>query len=297
MNLMFESESLLMKLFRRIGMESIAWSLRRIHVPVSDDALVLEVGSGGNPYARSNVLLDAYESTRERHWVPLITDRPTVLGFVENLPFKDNSFDFIIASHVFEHTPNPDKFLKEIQRVSKAGYIEVPDAFMERINPYRDHRLEVTIREKKLMIRKKSSCVLDETLKELYEKSAKALIAGKLIPKHPFSFHVRYYWSDSIDYEILNPEEDAAWIEAVDDISPEYATRSKFSLRGLGQKFFRAIFSQRSRNKKINLTSLLRCPSCGGNDLVEKNAQLVCTACMADYSIENKVPKLFFEQK
>lgn len=67
----------------------IKWSLRRITLDIPVDALVLEVGSGGNPYPRSNVLLDAYEETRERHWDALVHDRPTVLSFGENLPFKD----------------------------------------------------------------------------------------------------------------------------------------------------------------------------------------------------------------
>lgn len=62
--------------------------------------LVLGVGSGRNPYPRSNLLLDAYESTCGRHWAPFVTDRPTILGFVENLPFKDNTFDLVIALHV-----------------------------------------------------------------------------------------------------------------------------------------------------------------------------------------------------
>ena len=93
-----------MRLFRALGMERVAWALRRLHCPVGSDALVLEVGSGGNPYARANVLLDAYEETRQRHWAPLTTDRPTVLGFVEALPFRDGSFDFVIASHVLEHS-------------------------------------------------------------------------------------------------------------------------------------------------------------------------------------------------
>jgi len=71
--------SRIMRLFTSIGFESVAWAFRRFHSPVPRDALVLEVGSGGNPYPRSNVLLDAYESTRERHWAPLTSDRPTVL--------------------------------------------------------------------------------------------------------------------------------------------------------------------------------------------------------------------------
>ena len=92
------TESLSMMFCRLLGQEKIAWSFRRLHCPVDSDALVLEVGSGGNPYFRSNVLVDAYESTGERHWVPLTTDRPTVLAFVENLPFKDKSFDFVVKT-------------------------------------------------------------------------------------------------------------------------------------------------------------------------------------------------------
>ena len=102
------STSPLMRFFKSIGLTKMEWSVRRLYCPVDKEALVLEVGSGGNPYFRSNVLIDAYADTRERHWAPLISDRPTVLGFVENLPFKDKSFDFVIASHVFEHTPYPE---------------------------------------------------------------------------------------------------------------------------------------------------------------------------------------------
>lgn len=61
-----------------------------------------------------------------------------VLGFVERLSFRDRVFDFVIAPHVLEHSTHSEQFLAELQRVSKAGYIEVPDAFMERINSYTD---------------------------------------------------------------------------------------------------------------------------------------------------------------
>lgn len=90
----FAIESRLMRLCRYLGAERLAWSLRRLYCPVDRKALVLEVGSGANPYWRANVLVDAYEITSRRHWTPLVKDRPTVLGFTENLPFKDHSFDF-----------------------------------------------------------------------------------------------------------------------------------------------------------------------------------------------------------
>ena len=44
----------------------------------------------------------------------------------KKLPFKDKEFDFVIASHVIEHVEDFEFFLKEIQRVSSRGYIELP---------------------------------------------------------------------------------------------------------------------------------------------------------------------------
>ena len=44
----------------------------------------------------------------------------------KSLPFKDNEFDFVIASHVLEHVEDFKFFIKELERVSKKGYIELP---------------------------------------------------------------------------------------------------------------------------------------------------------------------------
>ena len=43
-----------------------------------------------------------------------------------DLPFDDNQFDFVISSHVMEHVKDLKYFIKEIERVSKRGYIELP---------------------------------------------------------------------------------------------------------------------------------------------------------------------------
>lgn len=211
---------------------------------------MLEVGSGGNPYPRSNVLVDAYEETRERFWEPLIRDRLTVLSFAENLPFKDKSFDYVIAAHVLEHTPHPEKFLAELQRVARAGYIETPDAFMERINPYKDHRLEVTVRDDTLIIRKKPAWMCDKDLVELYERRAKSIITQETIPRHAAAFHMRYFWKDEINFVVLNPEVDADWLppESYADSGSQFSVKAK--LRSLILKLVRRWFSQSSRNSK-----------------------------------------------
>lgn len=288
----FPNESWAMRIARTFGLNKIAWSLRRLHCPVAGNALVLEVGAGGNPYFRSNVLVDAYESTGERHWVPLTMDRPTILAFVEKLPFQDKSFDFVIASHVLEHSTNPERFLQELQRVAKAGYIEVPDAFMERLNPYPDHRLEITVRDGKLIIRKKSAWQVDSELVELYEDRVKEIVTRDVIPNHPFEFHVRYYWSDKIDYEIINPDEviHEFLAEQPNTRLLQHSTwRSKIQARVL--KLIRKIFSQHDRNSKIDLTELLQCTDCHRDLLAgEDNNVLICLGCGQKYSIKNGVP-------
>ena len=272
-----------------LGLERISWSLRRLFVPVNKSDLVLEVGSGGNPYFRANVLLDAYMDTRERHFEKLVADRTTILGFVENLPFKDKSFDFVIASHVLEHSFDPEKFLSELQRVARAGYIEVPDAFMERLNPYLDHRLEITKIDKKLVIRKKNKSIIDPTLNELYENKAKSIVTKYLFPKHPYHFHVRLYWKDKIDYEILNPEDDCSWPHIED--YPE--SNNQFSFISIIKSkilvLARVFLSQNIRNRNLDIGNLLRCPNCFDDNLEEKNNTIDCENCGASYQIDNGI--------
>lgn len=284
------AESVAMRLCRRLALESFAWSLRRLHCPVDGQALVLEVGSGGNPYFRSNVLLDAHEDTGERHWVPLVTDRPTVLGFVENLPFRDKAFDFVIASHVLEHSSDPARFLSELGRVAKAGYIESPDAFMERVNPYLDHRLEITVRKDRLIIQKKKSWEVDADLVELYEQRAKAIITRETIPHHPFAFHVRYYWQDRINYVVVNPEDDAGWEAPVSKASRGDGTSLRQRLRKIILSILRALLSQRGRNGRLDLLSLLACPACRSEELVRSESLIRCAKCASAYPVRNGIP-------
>lgn len=286
------ANSFLMRALHALRLEKLAWACRRLHCPVPRSALVLEVGSGGSPYCRSNILIDAYITTRERHWAPLITDRPSVLGMGEALPFRDDCFDFVIASHVLEHSAEPELFLLELQRVAKAGYIETPDAFMERINPYWDHRSEVTVRDGVLLVRKKTSWKPDSELVELYEEFTKPLITTLVIPSNPFPFHTRFYWKDKIAYQILNQEADANWVP------PEMltTTRVHLSLRArlgrLGLTVARLLLSQKRRNRQIQLVNLLQCPACRSNNLAWNDDIVACNNCGYSYDVVADVPSM-----
>jgi uncharacterized protein YbaR (Trm112 family) len=288
----FRAESRLMALLRRLGLEKLAWSLRRLHVPVERDALVLEVGAGGNPYPRANVLLDGAEEPTERIETDLVRDRPLVLGFIERLPFRDKAFDFVIASHVLEHTSDPDAFLGELMRVAKAGYIETPDAFFERINPFTYHRLEVTEEGDRLRIFKKGSWRPAGELVDMYEKKMKDRRFLRFVSAHPGPFYMRFYWRDRIGYDVTNPEVDASW-----PLPPEARNIRpgpfRAALRGLFLKTMRLVFSQNRRNAAIDVFPLLRCPTCGGAGLRNDSSTLTCTSCSASYEVRDGVPRLF----
>ena len=282
-------QSNLMLFFRYIGFDSIAWSLRRIYCPVKKNDLVLEVGSGGSPYYRANVLCDPYEQTVERHYVPLIKDRPIIKAFAENLPFKDNAFDFVIASHVLEHSSNPTKFISEIQRVSKAGYIEVPDAFMERLTAYSFHKLEITEENKTLIIRHKKHATHDEEVVSMFRNKVR-LIFPKWVKKYPFDFHVRYYWNKDnggIKYKILNPEVklDWTWENEKPDHNLEYKLPFLDYLKTILLRIHRSIFSQNQVNKNINIVSLLKCTKCQNETFKREKNQAFCSKCKNKYDL------------
>ena len=46
-------------------------------------------------------------------------------GDAQNIPFKDDSFDSIIAGELIEHLPDPDKFLRECRRILRSNGIVI----------------------------------------------------------------------------------------------------------------------------------------------------------------------------
>lgn len=95
-------------------------------------ARVLDVGSGHNPWFRSNVLFEKFPDDHTEREGPLQHGgREVVFGDAERMPFPDKSFDFVYCSHVAEHVDDIGAFFREVQRVGKAGFIETPNALFE----------------------------------------------------------------------------------------------------------------------------------------------------------------------
>lgn len=94
---------------------------------IRDDELVLDVGSGGWPFKRANHLADKYpEQTTHRTEAIARDERPFHQVDLQKLPFPDKKYDFVFCSHVLEHLDDPGRAIRELTRVGKRGYIEVP---------------------------------------------------------------------------------------------------------------------------------------------------------------------------
>jgi len=107
---------------------------------------ILDVGSGHHPLVQATHLVDKYpNSNAERRGQDLVIgDRIFVKADIECLPFDDNSFDFVNASHVIEHTKNPYRAVSELMRVGKSGYIECPSLLAENLFfGSRNHRFAI----------------------------------------------------------------------------------------------------------------------------------------------------------
>ena len=81
---------------------------------------ILDIGCGYRANKNASVIADIQDFSdfyKEKKFVKIEG---------KNLPFEDKEFDFVIASHVIEHIDNFEFFIKELERISSKGYIELP---------------------------------------------------------------------------------------------------------------------------------------------------------------------------
>ena len=143
----------------------------------------------------------------------------------------------------------------------------------------------MTIRNERLVIRKKPAWIVDDGLVELYEWRAKHSMTSQLIPSNPFDFHVRYYWDEKIDYTVVNPDVDASWAPIESEMGglQYHSGGAKQKLRKIMLSTFRKVFSQRKRNRNIDLLPYLRCPKCFSSEFSQDKKYLICKTCDVRY--------------
>ena len=161
------------------------------------DWKILDIGCGYTASDYANVICDVQDLSnyyKDRNFIKL-----------ENkiLPFKDDEFDFVIASHVIEHVEDVELFIAELERISKKGYIELPTKLEDNLvfENKKDHiwHMEFDDINYKLLISKKI-----QFLEPILTVSA----IQKLRKNFKDSFVLELYWEDKIDFGFKDSKEE-----------------------------------------------------------------------------------------
>ena len=117
----------------------------------------------------------------------------------KKLPFSNNQFDFVYASHVIEHVEDLSFFISELKRISRKGYIELPSILEDNLvlstNSSDDHKwmFKFDDVEKVLLVEKK---------KQLIEPFiTHGVLFDSLRKNFRSSLVLELYWENEINYE------------------------------------------------------------------------------------------------
>ena len=115
------------------------------------------------------------------------------------MPFADKEFDFVIASHVIEHVEDFEFFIKELERVSIKGYIELPSRLGDNLvfENKNDHIWWfVYDDEKNQIIASKRNQLIDPFITVSTGKQLEEIFRESLV--------IELVWNEKIDYIIDN---------------------------------------------------------------------------------------------
>jgi SAM-dependent methyltransferase len=254
------------------------WLLRRMRIGSQD--LVLDVGSGASPALRANVCADKFPVDKtERGGQAIRRDRPFVIGDVSALPFADDSFDFVICSHVLEHVEDPARAVAELQRVAPRGYLETPSAVWERATGFPFHRWMVSFEEGSLVFLSKSKPFEDPQLAEWFSVLVDRLHLRRAIWfwRRRLGVYTSLMWDTTIPVDVRNSVDDSRFVSAHSGShecsEPAQRTGHISVLLNAYSRFIR----RRSDRPWREISALLRCPACGGH-LIEASA-FSCSDC------------------
>ncbi len=166
---------------------------------IKKNDLVVDIGSGEKPFWRADVFVDKLSlgNVQRASKFDTIHDIGVFIDSdVTKLPFKDKSFDFSFCSHLLEHVENPGAAINEITRVSKSGYLEVPNGILETIRPFDSHLWFVFQNKNKLVFVRKGKGLHDILLSNGGKYDA-------ILNKIPEPF-IRIYWNKTIEFEIID---------------------------------------------------------------------------------------------
>ena len=158
---------------------------------------ILDIGCGYNASKFAKIICDVQDLSN------YYLDKKFIRLTEKKLPFKDKEFDFVVASHVMEHVEDVDFFIKELVRVSKKGYIELPTILEDNLvfENKNDHlwHMDFDDVENKLLISKKV---------QYFEPVLTVATIKKLNKVFRSSLVLEFIWEDTINYIVNQSRED-----------------------------------------------------------------------------------------
>ena len=154
---------------------------------------ILDIGCGYRANKYASVIADIKDFSK------FYKEKKFVLIKEKKFPFKDKEFDFVVASHVIEHVEDFEFFIKELERISTKGYIELPTRLGDNlVFEYKNDHIwwfsydDIT---NKLICSKKN---------QLLEPFITVSTAKLLEEMYRESLVTELIWDNKIDYEINN---------------------------------------------------------------------------------------------
>ncbi len=273
---------------------------------IGDNELVLEIGSGDRPNPRSDVLLDRFIEDNTERGGELSIDRPLIVADAHQLPFKDQSFDYIICFHILEHMDDPAQFIREITRVGKRGWIQSPSEIAEKLFHWSFHRWYVNLIDGKLILHPNTG---EETFGDLFDYLyTHNPRFARFSRSMPALFYVDHEWDGGIQFEIrddspLNLRDPALlrrltkpqenWRGAIKgDILSFAHDRTPRPLVKAAKRFTRR---RDAASRTFDLDALFACPACHG-DLTKAGEAYTCGSCGRSYPILQGLPHLLLDE-
>ena len=165
---------------------------------------VLDIGCGYSANEFADTICDVQDLSQ------FYKDKNFIRLKDKKLPFIDNQFDFVIASHVLEHVEDPKFFITEIERVSKKGYIELPTKLEDNLvfENKKDHLWHMDFDDVnlRLLITKKI---------QYFEPILTVSTLQNLRTNFKNSLVLELYWENKIDYDLIENDIDFKKISLV----------------------------------------------------------------------------------
>ncbi len=178
---------------------------------INSNELVLDIGCGGWPFKRANHLADKFpDKTTHRVEALARDDRPFFEVDLERLPFDNLGYDFVFCSHVLEHLDNPGQAIRELTRIGRRGYIEVPTRLSDILFNFtrlpNHHRWHGMVQGETLVFVEWNEWERHD-LGNFYFNSLQSEYHNQFqdfFEQNRDLFFASYHWSESVDFLIID---------------------------------------------------------------------------------------------